>query len=70
MARKKGEQYRIVVKFEEGTKRTVYSDDEGRPLTEETWEAEWQHWEAEKSLRTDDLQIEWVYAYRGNRRIA
>ena len=76
MARKKEQQYRIVVKFEEGTKRTIYNDDEGRPLTEETWEAEYDYWRTVGTIdvkndygEPESIRIEQVYAYKGTRRI-
>ena len=77
MAKKNEPQYRIVIKFEEGTKRTIYNDDEGRPLTEETWEAEYEYWSRARTIdvknrygEQESIEIVGVYAYKGNRRIA
>ena len=72
MAKRKEPRYRIVVKYETDNKaiKTIDKDDEGRPLTEDTWEAEYEYWQAEQSIWQYETNIEWVRAYKGNRRIA
>lgn len=76
MAEKNEPQYRIVVKLEEGTNRTIYNDDEGRPLTEETWEAEYEYWSHARTIdvknrygELESIEIVGVSAYKGTRRI-
>ncbi len=71
MAKKNEPQYRIVVTLEEGMKRTIYNDDEGRPLTEETWEAEYEYWSHARTIdvKNESIEIVGVYAYKGTRRI-
>lgn len=71
MEKRKEPRYRIVVKYETDNqvKKTIDKDDEGRPLTEDTWEAEYEYWREEQTLQYEN-NIEWVRVYQGNRRIA
>lgn len=73
MEKRKEPRYRIVVKYETDNRviKTIDidKDDEGRPLTEDTWEAEYEYWRDEQTLQYE-TNIEWVRVYKGNRRIA